>query len=131
MYLTRHYVTVTCDSDGDCTDYTDELCNGYIRAIRYVVDTGSPIASTATITITDEESGLVVLDITASSLSRTYFPVSPTNLSSDGSVLYYTTAENAAEVQTAQIPIALERLKIVIDGGGTGLTEGGFYSYIG
>jgi len=131
MYLTRHYIAVTCDTAGDCTDYTDELCNGFIRAIRYVVDSSTPIASTATITITAEASGLAVLAITTSSSSRNLYPASPVNLSSDGANAYYTTAAQAAQVQIAPIPISQERMKIVVDGGGTGVTGGGIYAYVG
>ena len=131
MYVTRHYIAVTCDTAGDCTDYTDELCNGFIRAIRYVIDSSTPIASTATITITAEGSGLAVLAITTSSSNRNLYPVSPVNMSSDGAIAYYTTAANSVESQTAQIPIAQERLKVVVDGGGTGVTGGGIYAYVG
>ena len=131
MYLTRHYVTITCDTAGDATDYTDKICNGYIRAIRYVIDSSTPIATTGTITITCEKSGLAVLAITTSSSNRDLYPVATRNLSSDGAAAYFTTAANAAEAQTISIPIANERLKIVTDGGGTGVTGGGIYAYVG
>jgi len=131
MYFTRHYIAVTCDTAGDCTAYSSELCNGHIRAVRYVIDSSTPIKSTATITITAEASGLAVLAITTSSSNRSLYPVSPVNMSSDGAIAYYTTAANSVESQTAQIPIAQERLKVVVDGGGTGVTGGGIYAYVG
>ena len=131
MYLTRHVVNLTAGTSGTSTGYTDDICNGYVRAVRYVISTSSPIPTTGTITITGEESGLTVLETTGPAASVTFFPKSRAVLSSDASNVFHTTEAQTAESQTELIPVAKERIKFVVASGATSEVEGTFHVYVG
>jgi len=131
MYLTRHYVSLTAGTSGTSTGYTDDVCNGYVRAIQYVISTSAPIPTTGTITITAAESGITVLETTGPAASATFYPKARAVLSSDASNAFFTTAAQVAESQTELVPVAKERLKFVVASGATSGVTGAFYVYVG
>lgn len=121
-YLTRHVVSVTTDASGDATAYTD-VANGFIHSIRYVktdLDNGSDF------TITAESSGAAVLTATNVSASATYYPRAATVDTSNAASLYAA----AGQAVNDRIPVANERVKIVVAQGGNTKT-GAFHVYVG
>ena len=122
-YLTRHAVAFTTTSGGDATVYSDRV-NGHVHAIRYAyvdADTG------ADITITGETSGIPVLTITnAGTASTTHHPRAATVDVVNAASLYAAAGE---PVETL-IPVADERIKVVVAQGGDTKT-GTLHIYVG
>lgn len=122
-YLSRHAVTFTTASDGSATVYSDRV-NGHVHAIRYAyvdADTG------ADITITGETSTIPVLTITnAGTASTVHHPRAATVDVSNAASLY---AVGGEPVETL-IPVADERIKVVVAAGGNAKT-GTLHFYVG
>jgi hypothetical protein len=122
MYLTRHSVTITTDASGNGTGYT-AVANGLIHAIRYVkadYDNGIDFV------VTTEASGQAVLTGTDVNASATSYPQAATASVANAAALYAAggTAVNAL------IPVADERIKIVVAQGGN-VKTGTFHVYVG
>jgi len=105
MYVQRHEVTITTDSDGDGTDYTPVI-HGRILAISYVK--------------TDFANGVDFTITTETTLQNVWVD---TNV--DASEIVYPMAIGSDQVGAAitdpkyvPIPAAQERVKIVIASGG-------------
>lgn len=122
MYLERHTVTITTASDGSGTGYTP-IAIGQIHAIRYVK---TDYANGVDVTITCEASGQAVLTWTDVNASDTSYPRGATNDIIDAASLY---AAGGEPVETL-IPVAGERIKIVVASGGDTKT-GAFHVYVG
>lgn len=124
-YLKRHVVDITTDASGDGTGYTAEPVSGYVHAIRYVADGTSPYDNTADFTITAEQSGAAILSATNVAASATYAPRAATVSTANAAALY---AAGGTAVND-RIPVAQERVKIVVAQGGDTKT-GRFHVYV-
>lgn len=123
MSVTRHVVTITTDGSGDGTGYTEYPLAGHITSIRYVK---TDYADGVDFTMTCENSGLGVLTIADVNASATWSPKQATHAATDGSALLYAAAGLPVE---DDIPVAGERLKIVVASGGATKT-GTFHVYV-
>lgn len=124
-YVQREVVDITTDAGGDGTGYTG-VVTGRVLAIRYVADGTNPYANTADFTVTAEASGLSVVTVTNESGSNTYYPRAATVSTANAAALY---AAGGTAVNDC-IPVAQERVKIVVAQGGNTKT-GRFHVYIG
>jgi hypothetical protein len=121
-YVRRHVVTIVTDGSGDGTGYTDAL-NGFVHAIRYAK---TDYADGVDFTITAETSGIAVLTTSASNAAATFHPRAATVDTANAASLYAA----AGTTVNALIPVADERLKIVVAQGGATKT-GTFHVYVG
>ncbi len=114
-YPRQFDVDFTTTSGGAATVYTDEPVTGNVLEIRY--DYGDA-ATGATITVTGEESGKAILTITnAGTGDLSWRPrqgIHPVANATAGSLLTY----DATRLIYEFIPIAAERIKIVVASGG-------------
>jgi hypothetical protein len=118
----RHVVTITTIADGSGTGYTEYPLAGHISAIRYVK---SDYADGVDFVITGENSGIAVLTGTDVNASATYAPRHATHDVTGAASLYAAAGEPVED----RIPVAGERLKIVVASGGATKT-GAFHVYI-
>lgn len=119
--MTREVVTVTTAADGSATAYTGYV-SGLVRAVRYVktdFDNGS------TITITADASGQAILTWTSQNASDTSYPYAAQNSVADAAALY----ASGGTAVNVPIPVANERIKIVVASGGNAKT-GTFHVYV-
>jgi hypothetical protein len=114
-YRERHAISVTTAADGSATAYSPVL-NGDILAVQYVKD---DFADTADFTITTETTAQNVWVDTNITASETVYPMVATN-GTDGAAL------SGAGTLMGRIPVADERVKIVIAQGGNA-KSGAFY----
>lgn len=121
-YIERHVVEITTDAAGAGTGYT-AVANGCVHAIRYVK---TDYANGVDVTITTEVSGQAVLTWTDINSSDSSYPRAATNDVADVASLYAAAGE---PVETL-IPVAGERIKIVVAQGGDTKT-GTFHIYVG
>lgn len=117
--LTRHVVSVTTDSDGAATGYTDVPVNGFIHSIRYIPDGSSPLDTNADVDITGEATGIVVLD--DDNIGTSAYTVMPRFATTDQTNTASLYASGGEPVED-RVGIANERLKVVIASGGDTLT---------
>jgi len=122
MFVERHQVSITTNSSGDGTGYTPNIC-GLIHAIRYVK---TDYTDGVDVTVTTEGSGQAVLTWTNVNASDTSYPRAATHDVTDAASLYAAAGE---PVETL-IPVAGERIKIVVAAGGDTKT-GVFHVYVG
>jgi len=126
MYITRHTVAVATTTDQDATAYTEHPCNGYVLAMGLSTDTA--MAATGWVAVTAELSGLPIL--TSSGLNAAFGVAPRMECFTTGDVaMCYTTGSTDAPI-AALIPVAGERIKLVITDGGN-VTTGTFYFYVG
>lgn len=122
MYLERHAVSITTDSSGDGTGYTG-IVTGLIHAVRYVK---TDYTDGVDVTVTTDVSGQAVLTWTNVNASDSSYPRAATNDVADAASLY---AAGGEPVETL-IPVAAERVKIVVASGGS-VKSGTFHVYVG
>ena len=125
MYLERHEVTVAVNAAGDGTGYTP-IVSGHVRSIVYVPDGSIPYDNTADFTITCDVSGQAILTATNVASGATYTPRQATVSVANAAALY---AAGGTAVND-RIPVAGERVKIVVAQGGNTKT-GKFHVYVG
>lgn len=114
MIPARHSVALISDASGNQTTYTN-VVNGRILAIRYVPDGTNPLATGADFTITGETTGIPIITITNIGTSAVSFaPRMPTCGLTGTASLYAAGGLGVEDV----IPIANERIKIVMAQGG-------------
>lgn len=114
MYVERHTVTITTNSDGDATGYTP-VVTGEIRQVRYVKD---DYAADVDFVVTVEATGEAVWTGTDVNTSITVTPrVATTDVLGVAS-LYAAAGEPVED----RIAVANDRIKIVVDEGGSVLT---------
>lgn len=109
-------ISVTTDSSGAATGYSDGVFTGEVSAVIY---TKTDFDDGSTITITGEDSGQTILAITGMNASATKSPRQATHLNSDGSAALYAAAGTAV---LAPICIVNERIKVVVASGGASKT---------
>lgn len=122
--LTRHVVDVATIADGSGTGYTPAV-SGFVRTIRYVKDGTTPYAAGVDVTITAEISGAAIATLTNLDATGTYQPRVATHDTVGAAALY---AAGGTAVNDL-IPVAQERIKIVIAAGGDTKT-GRFHVYV-
>jgi len=112
--MERISLTITVDGSGDGTDYAVSsrgLLTGKIHAIRYVKD---DYADGIDVAITGETSGIAILTVTDMNATATYLPRAATCDIVAAASLYAAAGEPVED----RIPIANERIKIVVSSGG-------------
>lgn len=120
--IQRHVVTVTTDGAGDGTGYTEYPVYGLVHAVRYVkVDYANGIDAT----ITGESSGIAVLAVTNMDATATYLPRFATVDNVAAASLYAAAGEPVED----RVPVAMERVKIVVAQGGAA-TSGTFHIFV-
>jgi len=124
-YLTRHVVDITVDASGDGTGYTD-VANGFVHAIRYVKDGSNGYDNGVDFVITAEQSGAAILTTSATNASETFQPRAATVSIANAAALY----AGGGTAVNDRIPVAMERVKIVVAQGGNAKT-GRFHVYVG
>lgn len=121
--MQRARLTITTNADGDGIGYVGKVESGHIRAIRYVKDGYDDGVG---VVITGETSGIAILVLAAMNATVTKYPRGDAHKQADG-----TDAEYASGYPVkVLIPIANERIKVVISAGGN-IKTGLFYVWIG
>lgn len=109
-YLKREQISITTDASGDATAFT-EVVNGFLRGISY--DGG--FDATADLTITSDAHGQSLLTVTNQAASAiTWHPRQATH-ATDGTASLHAAAGEPVE---SDIPIAGDRIKVVVAQGG-------------
>jgi hypothetical protein len=108
--IKRYGVSITSDASGDGIGYTPIL-SGLIHAIRYVKN---DYTDGVDITITGETSTIAVVTLTNQNASATTYPRAATNDVIGAASLF----AGAGEPVECLIPVAQERMKIVVAAGG-------------
>lgn len=119
--MTRETVTITVNSSGDGTGYTGHV-SGVVRAISYVK---ANYADGVDVTVTTDVTGQAILTWTNVNASATSYPYAAMKTIADAAALY---AAGGTAV-LAPIPVANERIKLVVAQGGNA-TSGTFHVYI-
>jgi hypothetical protein len=109
MYLNRYSIPVVTSTGGADTEYTERAVNGVIHSIAYSISTSDKIESTGTVTITGEETGRSIFSLALSTGAWEYSPALGVTDSTGGAVTN----------SHIGIPVANERVKVVIAGGGS------------
>lgn len=125
-FVKRHVVDITTDGSGDGTGYTSEPVTGFVQAIRYVKDGTTPYSNGVDVTVTAESSGLAIVTLTDLNATATSYPRAATSDVAGAASLY---ASGGVAVND-KIPVADERVKIVVASGGATKT-GRFHVYVG
>lgn len=113
-FISTEAVTVTTIADGSATAYTRNY-NGFLHAIQYTKPGTTPYSDGVVVTITAEVSGLPVWSETlTTNASKTRYPRAATNDVLGAAALYAA----AGQPINDRIPVAGERLKIVLASGG-------------
>lgn len=107
-------VAVASDGSGDATVYT-RVVNGLVHAVRW---TNTDLDAGSDWVISGEDSGIIILTQTNIVAGERY-PRSPVHASGDGSASLYA---GAGEPVEDRIPIANERIRIVLSNGGATLS---------
>lgn len=110
MHVARHTVTVTTAADGSATGYTSEPVTGRVLGIIY---TKTDFDNGSTMTVTGETSGIAVWAESNVNASATRYPRSQVH-DNVGAALTYDATRKVCE----PVPVAEERLRIVIASGG-------------
>lgn len=108
-----HTVSLTTDASGDVTAYTTGTF-GQVLAVRYVPDATSPLATGATLTITDNTTGLQVLAVSNLGLSARDFAPRMFTMTTTGGIALYT---GGGESVLDPVPVA-GAIKVVVAAGG-------------
>jgi hypothetical protein len=122
MAVKRFTVAATTNGSGAATVYTSRDVNGRIHSIQLVRDGTDPLANTADITITGEDTGLAILALTGVSADFTRAPRMATHDTSGVASLYAAAGEPVED----HLVVSGERVKIVIATGGAS-KKGTFY----
>lgn len=132
-YIKRNRVlaTVTATGGGAQTFYSNQVMGGFVEAIRYtrgipvtttaLISSASGFATNAHLAITAEQSGLSIWDGTATE-TNTWYPRAAVINTTNG-VLGFTSAATPPPL-VDKIPVAQERVKIVVSSGGSASNGG-------
>lgn len=125
MHVKRYRVTLTTNSSGDATGYTDDVgSGGEVKQILYTktdfADTVDPIVST-------ETTGVIIWDEDNPTTSVLRAPRQATHLNTSGAAALYAGGGSAV---LAPIVVANERIKVLVANGGDTKT-GTFDIWIG
>jgi len=122
--MKRIEVPITVDASGDGIGYAaPDRVHGHVHAIRYVK---TDYADGVDVTITGETSGIPILTITDMNASATYLPRAASCDIVAAASLYAAAGEPVED----KIPIANERIKLVVASGGVS-TSGTFHIWVG
>lgn len=121
-YITRHVVAITTDASGDFTGYTP-VVNGFVQGVRFV---DTDLDAGADITVTCDVSGQAIVTLTNQANTATVLPRAATHDVAGAALLY---AAGGAAVSDL-IPVADERIKVVVAQGGNA-TTGTLHVYVG
>jgi hypothetical protein len=126
VYLERHEVSITVSAGGAGTGYT-QVVHGVVHAIRYVPDGSSPYDTGFDATITCDVSGLPIITVTnGGTAALSLYPRAATVSVANAAALY----AGGGTAVNDKIPVAGEKIKIVIADGGNA-TTGKFHVYVG
>lgn len=114
MFPQRYVIDVVTAADGSFTGYTAEPVRGEVLAIAYVKPGSNGFADGVSVALTSEETGQAIWSEAAVNASATRAPRQATHATSGAAALY--AAGGAAVLD--RIPVANERLKLVIASGG-------------
>lgn len=115
MTLSMVQADITTDAGGNAIAYTPK-CRGYLHLIRYVPDGGTPLATGADLTITEENTGLPLFaKVDIGTVAVQWLPRTPTHAAADGTALLYAAGGTA---QSDRLAIADSRIKVVCAQGG-------------
>lgn len=124
MFLKRYAVTVTTNSSGDGTSYTDVIDHGEIKQIRYVK---TDFADGVDFVVSLEDTGVIVWDEDDVNASGTRCPQQATHLNTSGAAALYASGGTAV---LRPVVVAGERIKVVVASGGDTKT-GTVYIWVG
>lgn len=125
MYVQQYVVPITTDTQGAGVGYTP-VVNGRVLAISYVKPTTGGYADTVDFDIETELSTVKIWDEDNVTASKAVYPRAATHTTAGVAALY---ASGGAAVLD-YIPVANERIKISVEGGGDSKT-GTFYVMVG
>lgn len=126
MFVERHEVAITVNASGAGTGYTP-IVSGRVLAIRYVPDGTAPYDTGFDATITCDVSALPVITVTNGGTGAlSLYPRAATVSVANAAALF----ASGGEAVRDYIPVAGERVKVVIADGGVS-TTGKFHVYIG
>jgi len=114
MYAQRYEIDVVTAADGSFTGFTQEPVHGRVLAVQYVKPVSGGFDDGSTMTLTGEETGLAVWAESNVNASATRMPRGATHSAAGVAALY---AAAGTAVLDA-IPVAGERLKLVVASGG-------------
>lgn len=109
MYCERHTVSLTTDGDGAATGYTP-VVSGRVLSVVY---TKTDFANTADITVTADVTGMAILTLTDQTASGTFHPRAQVH-GPTGTALTF----NGTQTVNEPVPVAQERVKVVVAQGG-------------
>ncbi len=112
---TRLTISVTATGGAAQTFYTSSVVNGYVAAVRWTLG-ATAISTAAHVAITAEQSGLDIMQATATG-AVTWYPRVPAN-STANAAFGGVTGAGAAPGVPVMIPVADERIKVVVTSGG-------------
>jgi len=124
MHVKRHTVSITTDSSGDATVYTDVIDYGEIKQIRYAK---TDFADGVDFVVSLENTGVIVWDEDDVNASGTRCPQQATHLNTTGAAALYAGGGSAV---LRPVVVAGERIKVVVAAGGDTKT-GTVYIWIG
>lgn len=118
-----HTIAVTTDGSGDATVYSQPTF-GTIVAIRYVPNASTPLDSAASLTVTDNGTGLQALSMSSLGAgARDFWPRAFT-MNTTGTVATYNGTQNVLDL----VPVAGAVKVVVASGGAT--KSGTVYVYV-
>ncbi len=113
MYVRKVSVSITTDSSGDGTGFTP-IVNGRLLSVEFSRPGSGGYDATADFTITTDADAQSLLSVADVSASAVWHPRQPTHDTSGVASLY----ASSGEPVESQIPIANDRLKVVVAQGG-------------
>lgn len=119
MYVQQYVVLITTDADGNGVGYTP-VVNGRVLTISYVKATSGSFADSVDFNIETENSKVTIWDEDNITASKAVYPRAAT----------HSTVGAASATDVDHIPVANERIKISVEGGGDSKT-GTFYVMVG
>ena len=121
-FIQRHTVVVTVNASGDAVAYTAEPVNGFLLGLAYVK---TDYANGVDFTITAETGGAAIWTGTDVNASTAIYPRAQVYSTAGAGPTYDGTRQVCEPV-----PLANERIKIVVANGGVS-TTGTFHFYVG
>src|SRR3970040_59161 len=114
MYVERHEVSIAVNASGDATGYAPGVSGG-VLPIRYVPDGTAPYDTGFDAVVTCDVSGLPILTVTnGGTAALSFYPRAATVSVANAAALYAAAGTAVNDL----IPVAAERVKIVIAQGG-------------
>lgn len=112
-FIQKHSVALTTDASGDATGFTG-VVRGRLLRVEYERPGASPFAVGVDFTITTDRDGQALLTVANVAASTVWHPRQPTHDVAGAASLYAA----AGEPVESDIPIAADRIKVVVAEGG-------------